>query len=127
MTDTLDLERGFDDAAPRYDLLVGLNPGYHRHLRAAARALTRGLGRTDVLLDLGCGSGASTAALVGEAPGARVLAVDASAGMLARARRKRWPAGVEFVHAPAQRLGDVLAGAGLPAGVDPLEGWILSA
>src|SRR4051794_11564060 len=39
------LAEDFDRAAPRYDLLVGLNPGYHRHLRSAARALREALGR----------------------------------------------------------------------------------
>ncbi|MFB9840690.1 class I SAM-dependent methyltransferase, partial [Actinoallomurus acaciae] len=40
------------------------------------------------------------------APNARVDGVDASAGMLARARAKRWPDGVEFVHARAEELAD---------------------
>ena len=29
----------FDEVADRYDLMVGLNPGYHSHLRSAAEAL----------------------------------------------------------------------------------------
>lgn len=70
-----------------------------------------GLGRPDAgtgaglrLLDLGCGTGASTAALLAAAPRAEIVAVDASAGMLERAAGKRWPAGVTFVHAAAERL-----------------------
>lgn len=100
------LDSGFDRAARRYDLLTGLNPGYHRHLAAAAGEL---VGRLDsagppTLLDLGSGSGASTAALLDALPGAFVTAVDASAGMLEQARAKRWPASVRFVHAAAEQL-----------------------
>jgi ubiquinone/menaquinone biosynthesis C-methylase UbiE len=101
------LDREFDDAAPRYDLMVSLNPGYHHHLRTAAATLAERLGRPPAarLLDLGCGSGASTAALL-EAFGheATVLGVDASAGMLAEAEGKRWPAGVRFAHGRAEEL-----------------------
>ncbi|CCH32354.1 class I SAM-dependent methyltransferase [Actinosynnema sp. NPDC047251] len=95
----------FDTSARGYDRLVGLNPGYHAALRASARALRlpeRGRGAR--VLDLGCGTGASTAALVEAAPEAEVVAVDASAGMLAAARRKRWPDRVEFVHSRAEDL-----------------------
>ena len=65
--DDHELASAFDLAAPRYDLMVALNPGYHRELAAAANALAEDLGAfPDVvrLLDLGCGSGASTRALV---------------------------------------------------------------
>lgn len=99
------LAAAFDRAAPGYDRLVGANPGYHRHLRQAARRLSlprRGAGLR--ILDLGCGTGASTAALLDAAPLARVTAVDASAGMLRRARAKRWAGDVEFVHSPAEAL-----------------------
>lgn len=95
----------FDVAAKDYDLLVGLNPGYHRALRASARALglpRRGAGMR--VLDLGCGTGASTAALLAVAPEAEVVAVDASAGMLARARAKPWPDTVAFVHSRVEDL-----------------------
>jgi len=89
------LRAAFDRGAPAYDRLVGANPGYHAHLRRSAR--TFGGDRTR-LLDAGCGTGASTAALLSAVPGARIVGVDASAGMLARARAKSWPATVEFVH-----------------------------
>lgn len=116
----LDVE--FDRAADRYDLLTGLNPGYHRHLAAAARYLTARLGsRPGLVLDLGCGSGSSTAALVSAAPGARIIGVDASDGMLTRARGKPWPAGVEFRHAPAQQL----AGLGLPPADGVMAAYLL--
>lgn len=99
------LDAAFDRAAGRYDLLTRLNPGYHRHLAAAARQLTsRVRGPEALLFDLGCGSGASTAALVAAAPGVRVVGVDASEGMLAMARAKSWPPSVSFVHATAGAL-----------------------
>lgn len=95
----------FDVAAKDYDLLVGLNPGYHRALRTSARALgLPGRGAGLRVLDLGCGTGASTAALLDVAPEAEIVAVDASAGMLARARAKRWPDRVTFVHSRAEDL-----------------------
>ncbi|MET9022431.1 FAD-dependent oxidoreductase [Actinopolymorpha sp. NPDC004070] len=119
MTDRLlrpaEVVAGFDDAADTYDLLVGSNPGYHTHLRRSARRLvpsSSGDGSGLRLLDLGCGTGASTAALLRVAPRARVVAVDGSAGMLAQARRKPWPAGVRFVHADASNLTAGLAAAG---------------
>ena len=103
-----DLAAAFDRAARRYDLLTGLNPGYHRHLDAAARRLAERLGtEASLLVDLGCGSGASTAALLRHVRDARVVGIDASAGMLAQAQSKQWPAGVEFHHLPAQRLAEL--------------------
>lgn len=53
------------------------------------------------LLDAGCGTGASTAALLAVAPHADIVAVDASRGMLDAARAKDWPATVRFVHTPS--------------------------
>jgi ubiquinone/menaquinone biosynthesis C-methylase UbiE len=95
----------FDAAAKSYDVLVDLNPGYHRALRASARALgLPGRGAGLRVLDLGCGTGASTAALLDVAPEAEVVAVDASAGMLARARAKPWPDRVTFVHGRVEDL-----------------------
>ncbi|WP_051070222.1 class I SAM-dependent methyltransferase [Actinopolyspora halophila] len=96
---------GFERAAARYDLLVGLSPGYHGALtRSAARLRVPDGGRGLRLLDVGCGTGASTAALLRVAPHARIVAVDGSAAMLRRARRKNWPATVEFVHASLDEL-----------------------
>ncbi|HEY0578887.1 MAG TPA: class I SAM-dependent methyltransferase [Pseudonocardia sp.] len=95
----------FDNAAARYDALVGANPGYHAALRESARRLAlAGDGAGARVLDLGCGTGASTAALLEVAPKATVIAVDASAGMLARARTKRWPDSVTFRQARAEAL-----------------------
>jgi ubiquinone/menaquinone biosynthesis C-methylase UbiE len=95
--------RAFDDHAPSYDALVGRNPGYHEHLRLSAARL----GVTGPrLLDLGCGTGASTAALLAAAPEAEIVAVDGSAEMLAVARSKEWPARVTFVHSRLEELAD---------------------
>jgi ubiquinone/menaquinone biosynthesis C-methylase UbiE len=104
------LADAFDRAAPTYDAMVALSPGYHDQLRTAAAALVDRLparGRDDGplrVLDLGCGSGASTRALLdawaerrGTSEGLAVTGVDASEGMVAQARAKRWPAGVTLV------------------------------
>jgi ubiquinone/menaquinone biosynthesis C-methylase UbiE len=93
------VETAFDAAAGAYDRLVGADPGYHAHLRTSARRMRLPAGGRGLrLLDAGCGTGASTAALLAAAPHARIVAIDASAGMLAVARRKPWPPSVHFVH-----------------------------
>jgi ubiquinone/menaquinone biosynthesis C-methylase UbiE len=104
------LADAFDRAAPTYDAMVALSPGYHDQLRTAAEALVGRLpaprgGVEPVVLDLGCGSGASTRAVLeawasrrnGLADGLDVTGVDASEGMVAQARAKAWPAGVGLV------------------------------
>jgi ubiquinone/menaquinone biosynthesis C-methylase UbiE len=102
------LSGAFDEAARGYDLMVALNPGYHRELATSATGLAEHLRPGPVrLLDLGCGSGASTKALlraVGHREQVAVLGVDASDGMLARARAKSWPPGVRFERCLAQDL-----------------------
>lgn len=97
----------FDRVADRYDLMVALNPGYHDQLRFAADALGAGIAVVTAprVLDLGCGSGASTAALLRALPGdAEVVGVDGSAGMLRRARAKHWPDRVSFRRGYAEDL-----------------------
>jgi ubiquinone/menaquinone biosynthesis C-methylase UbiE len=92
--------REFDEVAPSYDLLTGLNPGYHRHLALSAARLELG-GPAPRVLDLCCGTGASTEALLRAYPGAHVVGLDASAGMLAIAARKPSLRGVAFVRGDA--------------------------
>jgi ubiquinone/menaquinone biosynthesis C-methylase UbiE len=111
-----DIPAAFDAGAATYDKLVDGNPGYHVHLRMSAeRMKLRDKGRGLCLLDAGCGTGASTAALLSVAPEAEIVAVDGSAGMLAQARAKQWPPSVRFVHSRIEDLAQ--------AGVDgPFDG-----
>ena len=104
------LADAFDRAAPSYDAMVALSPGYHDQLRRSAQALMSRaalpVDRPMQVADLGCGSGASTAALLEAAAevGAAdpvVTGVDSSAGMLAEAARKPWPDSVGFVESDA--------------------------
>src|SRR5215212_6986291 len=111
-----DVTAAFDEVAPRYDLMVALNPGYHAHLRSAAHALVewlpgpalRAAGSDVSILDLGCGSGASTRAVLqaAQAAGLRssIVGVDASLAMLEQARAKQWPAGVRFEMGQAEKI-----------------------
>jgi ubiquinone/menaquinone biosynthesis C-methylase UbiE len=102
-----DVPAAFDVAAPAYDRLVGASPGYHAHLRLSARRLRLpGRGQGLRLLDAGCGTGASTAALLSVAPQAEIVGVDASRGMLEQAQAKSWPPSVRFVHAPIEAVAE---------------------
>ncbi|MCD2193276.1 class I SAM-dependent methyltransferase [Actinomycetospora endophytica] len=95
----------FDQDASSYDRLVGANPGYFDHLkRSAARLGLPGRGAGLRLLDVGCGTGLSTRALLDTYPEAEIVAADASAEMLAQARAKAWPATVRFVQSRAEDL-----------------------
>ena len=114
MITTENLAAAFDEVAPSYDLMVALNPSYHAHLRSAADALVECLPKLAGpppqvhLVDLGCGSGASTRAVQQAARTAgldfAIVGVDASAGMLEQARAKRWPTGVRFEAGPAEEI-----------------------
>lgn len=128
------LSEAFDDVAARYDVMVALSPGYHAQLVASAREFVRSLTGPDGpatefdrplrIVDLGCGSGASTGALVDAVAEAglrcEIVGVDASTGMLDSARRKAWPAGVRFVQGTAQQLaqGELHALSADPDGFD---------
>ncbi|MFV0132900.1 methyltransferase domain-containing protein [Streptomyces sp. HMX87] len=100
-----DLARAFDHASHTYDRLTALNPGYRTDLlRSARRLRLPGAGAGLHVLDLGCGTGASTRALLRAAPRARITAVDASSGMLRRALHKPWPSRVCFRHLTAEEV-----------------------
>lgn len=102
-----DVPAAFDAGAGSYDVLVNANPGYHDHLRlSATRMNLPNAGRGLRLLDAGCGTGASTAALLAAAPEAEIVAVDGSAGMLSQARQKDWPPSVRFVHSYVENLAE---------------------
>lgn len=89
----------FDAIAPTYDLLTGMNPGYHRHLRMSAERMhARPEAR---ILDLCCGTGISTEAVQTVYPHAQIVGLDASSGMLEVARDKALLRGVEWVHGDA--------------------------
>ncbi|WP_407561804.1 methyltransferase domain-containing protein [Streptomyces sp. 184] len=100
-----DLVRAFDHASGTYDRITALNPGHRRELlRSARRLRLPDDGAATHVLDLGCGTGASTRALLAAAPRARITAVDASAGMLDRALAKPWPARVRFLNLSAEEV-----------------------
>lgn len=102
-----DVPAAFDVGASAYDRLVGTSPGYHAHLRLSAQRLRLpNDGRGLRLLDAGCGTGASTAALLSVAPHADIVAIDASKGMLDEAKNKPWPPSVQFVHTPVEGLAE---------------------
>jgi ubiquinone/menaquinone biosynthesis C-methylase UbiE len=93
------IAQSFDRVARRYDLLCALNPGYRAHLKKSALRLgPRAPGR---VLDLCCGTGLSTAALLESWPQAEVVGMDASAGMLEYARRKPELARARFLQGDA--------------------------
>ncbi|WP_028649157.1 methyltransferase domain-containing protein [Nocardiopsis sp. CNT312] len=116
----------FDHAAHAYDRLVAANPGYHTHLRISARRLgLDGTGEGLRILDLGCGTGASTKALLHVLPHARITGVDASEGMLESARAKPWPDSVSFHRARAEDLTPQWAAEHLGGPVDAVFGAYL--
>jgi len=112
-----DVPDEFNRVAGRYDLLTALNPGYRKHLRWSARRL--GLAPGSRVLDLCCGTGLSTDALALEVPNAEIVGLDASAGMLAIARKKKFATEVQFV------LGDAMEPA--EAGISgPFDGILMA-
>jgi ubiquinone/menaquinone biosynthesis C-methylase UbiE len=87
----------FDRVAGRYDLLTGMNPGYKKHLRWSAERMRMSASSDVKLLDLCCGTGLSTEALVKTYPRAEITGLDASAGMLAVAAKKPWAREVRWI------------------------------
>ncbi|HEU5301615.1 MAG TPA: methyltransferase domain-containing protein [Acidimicrobiia bacterium] len=72
--------------AERYDVMLG---GYVEHILGAA-----GLASDDWVLDVGCGTGATTIAAAGVATAGDVLGVDLSGPMLEHARTRAQEAGL---------------------------------
>ncbi|HWM85833.1 MAG TPA: class I SAM-dependent methyltransferase [Kofleriaceae bacterium] len=85
----------FDRVARRYDLLCALNPGYGKHLAWSAQRMA--LPPNARALDLCCGTGLSTRALVRTYADAELVALDASPEMVAVARRKPELGAVRFL------------------------------
>lgn len=82
--------------APTYDRIA--DPQFRWGLDVLDRLPLRG---DETVLDAGCGSGRVTEVLATRVPDGRVIALDASASMLAEARRRlaRFGARIEFVEA----------------------------
>lgn len=113
------VHRAYGRGAGGYDAFVGMIPGYRTHLRVSASRMGLGDGHGLRLLDIGCGTGVSTEALLTTVRGAEVVAVDASTEMLAVARRKNWSPRVSFVHAKLETLAE--------AGIEgPFDGILAS-
>jgi len=93
----------FDSVAGRYDLLTGLNPGYAKHLEWSAERMR--LGPRARVLDLCCGTGLSTRAVVRAYPDAEIVGLDGSAGMLGVARAKPALSRVTFLEGDAMDPG----------------------
>ena len=104
------LADAFDRAAPTYDAMVALSPGYHDQLRTAAEALVGRLPSPAATARVRWSSTSAAGRAPRRAPcstrGPRaagapaaldVTGVDASEGMVAQARAKAWPAGVGLV------------------------------
>ncbi|MFO0747398.1 MAG: class I SAM-dependent methyltransferase [Myxococcota bacterium] len=115
----------FNGIARRYDLLTGLNPGYGTHLRWSAARLH--LGPRARILDLCCGTGRSTDALLETYPdAAEIVGLDASAGMLEEARKRA------ARHAGASRPplrfveGDAMDPAAALGSADPFDGILMA-
>jgi ubiquinone/menaquinone biosynthesis C-methylase UbiE len=111
------LSRDFDVVARRYDLLNALNPGYRKHLKWSAQRLRAAPGGQ--LLDLCCGTGLSTQALLDAYPQARITGLDASQGMLQVASHKKALAAVQFL------LGDAMDPAAYGA-TGPYDGILMA-
>ncbi|WP_337830437.1 methyltransferase domain-containing protein [Pseudonocardia sp. TMWB2A] len=113
------VHRAYGRGAAGFDAFVATLPGYRTHLRVSASRMGLGDGHGLRLLDAGCGTGVSTEALLTSVGGAEVVAVDASAEMLAVARKKNWSPRVTFVHSRLETLAE--------AGIEgPFDGILAS-
>ncbi len=82
-----DVPQAFNRVAKRYDLMTALSPGYGKSLRRSATRLALTPEKACVL-DVCCGTGASTQAILDVFPHARPTGLDGSESMLAVARKR---------------------------------------
>jgi len=81
--------RCYDRHAAAYDLYQrAVVPEYDKALETTALIVERLLGKSPRVLDLGCGTGNASAAILRTSPGARIFLLDGSASMLAAAEAK---------------------------------------
>ncbi|MFN8238791.1 MAG: class I SAM-dependent methyltransferase [Chitinophagales bacterium] len=78
--------REFNKIAGRYDFATALSQGYQDDLNRSARLLK--LNGSELVLDLCCGTGKSTAAILPAITTGKIIAIDNSEGMLSVARQK---------------------------------------
>jgi len=87
----------YDSHSRQYDLYQSeVVPCYQEALDVAARACSRYLGKNPTILDLGCGTGNASAAVLREVP-ARIFLLDGSGEMVGAAEDKivsAWPQAV---------------------------------
>jgi malonyl-CoA O-methyltransferase len=99
LLDRAAIRRYADRASARYDAAAVLAS----ELRAQMLRRLDWIAFTPAtVLDLGCGTGAGSAALAARWPAARVIGLDASPAMLAAARGRDGAARVEWLHAEAE-------------------------
>ncbi len=120
----------FDIVAGTYDTLVTRNPGYLDHLKLSASRLDLADdGEGLRILDLCCGTGLSTAAIVAAFAKATVVGLDASSEMLELARKKpaMEQAGVKFVLGDAMDPAPALTAALFePAGANRFDAILMA-
>lgn len=94
--------RRFDRIAPRWDAIRGTHDDSTRMLHDCLDAL--GVETPARVLDVGTGTGQAALVLAGRYPAAAIHAVDASPGMIERARAKPGAERVEFTVSDGGRL-----------------------
>jgi len=81
--------RCYDRHAAAYDLYQStVVPEYETALETTAMTLERHLGKSPKVLDLGCGTGNASAAILKRSSGAKIFLLDGSASMVEVAKKK---------------------------------------
>jgi len=93
------VQKHFENEAPAYDEIIrALIPHYKQMVSVVVRTLSFGESDAIRVLDLGCGTGALTQAVLSAFPAARVTCVDSAAAMIGMARQKcRQNSNIEWV------------------------------